>query len=209
MVEKQQDVLVDLLADHRAELEEKIQTRSRRFASKPIERQYHINAGFKELTLKIQHALGSSEVVRATELTDTLLKQIEEHEENLVIADSSPHGWLAVSKLRSGQELPKSLRKRLAQVEREIESRRPRQQYGFNRRRTGQIPREGEDVVTRRTNRRISPEEALAAASRSIRPGNCVHCHKGLHYYKECPDFWKKVQDSREAQVKGQAASTN
>jgi hypothetical protein len=41
-----------------------------------------------------------------------------------MLADTSPHGWLAVLKLRSGQELSKSLRKRLAQVDKDLSARK-------------------------------------------------------------------------------------
>ncbi len=209
LVEKQQDYLVDLLADHKAELEEKLNTRARRFSSKPIEKQFHINSGFKDLATKAQLALEAGEVQRAKDTVDALLHQLEEHEENLIIADSSPHGWLAVSKLRTHTELPKNVRKKLAQVEKELDGRRPRPRPPGLRRQPGQFSREGQEVLTRRNQRRISPEEALAAASKQLRPGVCVHCNKGLHYYKECPDFWSQVQKSREAQIKPQTASTN
>jgi len=208
IVDKQRDCLVDLLADHRAEVDEKLSVKTRRFSSKPIERQFHINAGFKEMALKAQQALEASEIGRARDQLDHLVAQLEEHEENLIIADSSPHGWLAVSKVRSHKELPKSLRKKLAQVEKELDSKRPRSRYGGTQRRFGGVQREGQEVLTRRNGRRLSPEEALIAASKQIKPGLCVHCNKGLHFYKECPSFWAKVQESREAQVKSSGHSS-
>ena len=209
IVEKQQDYIVELLADHRAELEDKFQSRARKFSSRPIEKQFQVNCGFKDTAVKIQLALDSGEVQRAKDQVDSLQRQLEEHEENLVIADSSPHGWLAVSKLRTHRELPKALRKKLSQVERELDGTRSRQRFSGPRRQFGQFSRQGAEVATRRTTRRISPEEALAAASKQLRPGVCVHCNKSLHYYKECPEFWAQVQKSREAQIKGSDTTNN
>ena len=45
-------------------------------------------------------------------------------------------------------------------------------------------------------------EEALFQAAKQIRPGQCSHCQKGLHFYRECLDFWSKVMESCEAKSK-------
>jgi hypothetical protein len=136
-------------------------------------------------------------VQRATDTITTLVAELEKHEEDLIIADTSPHGWLAVSKVRAGTELSKSLRKKLAQVEKELAQRK---NGGFKKKHDF-VPKQGDSSTGRRGDRRISPEEALSNAAKQIRPGTCSHCQKGLHFYQECPDFWKKVMQSREAQA--------
>jgi hypothetical protein len=53
----------------------------------------------------------------------------------------------------------------------------------------------------------LSPEELLYNASRQIRAGTCSHCKKENHFYRECPDFWTKVQESRGKRVEGLQAA--
>ena len=206
LVTSQQEIILDLLSEHRAEVDEKIQLKSRRFSSKQIEKQYQINAEFRDLAAKITAALHASEVSRAQEVLSLLSTKLEDHEHDLIVADTSPHGWLAVAKLRSNTELPKTLRKKLAQVEKDLAHRRPpqqqQQQYGGPRKKFDQFQREGQSFSRRRPDQRLSPEEALSNAAKQLRQGTCTHCHKGLHYYRECPDFWTKVQESRAAKAK-------
>ena len=65
LVTSQQEIILDMLSEHRAEVDEKIQLKSRRFSSKQIEKQYQINTEFRELVAKITAALHASEVGRA------------------------------------------------------------------------------------------------------------------------------------------------
>ena len=101
LVTSQQEIILDLLSEHRAEVDEKIQLKSRRFSSKQIEKQYHINTEFRELVAKITAALHASEIGRAEDVLQQLSAKLEDHEHDLIVADTSPHGWLAVAKLRS------------------------------------------------------------------------------------------------------------
>jgi hypothetical protein len=197
LVTTQQEVILNLLSEHKAEIDTKIQSKTRRFASKQIEKQYQVNTGFKETAQKALTALEASEVVRAGELTEALISDIERHEEDLIIADTSPHGWLAVSKIRSGQELPKTLRKKLEQVNKDLAAR----QHGGFKKKPAYFSKQGESGAGRRADKRLSPEEALANAAKQARPGTCSFCHKGLHFYRECPSWWTKVVQSREAQA--------
>ena len=203
LVEDQQEHILDLLADHKRKIEERIQYRSRRFASRQLEKQYQINVEFKELATKVVAAVERSDKDRALETGGQLLEKLEEHEQDLIIADSSPHGWLAVAKVRSNTDLPKNIRKKLEQVERDLAARRKRTD-GFFKRKPLNIQGQGREPVTGRQGpgRRLSPEELLFQATRQTRTGTCVHCGKGQHFYKECPDFWKKVIESREAKAK-------
>ena len=42
-----------------------------------------------------------------------------------------------------------------------------------------------------------SPEEYLQEAVRQNRAGQCSHCAEEGHFYRECPEFWNKVKESR------------
>jgi hypothetical protein len=204
IVVSQQEAILNLLTEHKAEVDSKIQSRGRRFASKQIDKQFQINSNFKDTAQKALAALEASKVVRATELMSTLIGDLERQEEDLIIADTSPHGWLAVSKVRSGQELSKSLRKKLAQVERDLANRR----NGGFKKKASYVSKQGEGGFGRRTDRRISPEEALTNAAKQVRTGSCSFCHKGLHFFRECPDWWKKVVQSRETATGASTTAT-
>jgi hypothetical protein len=207
LVESQQDFLLDLLTEHKAQVEEKIQTKARRFASKQLEKQY---VSFKELALKIQKSQKKKEWKRAKRAVDELVELIEEHEQDLIIADISPHGWLAVNKLRNSSDLPKAVRKKLAVVEKDLDNQRNRN--GGAKKKLFAVSAQGDDNARRKpeAGKKFSPEEALSFAAKQVRAGTCSHCHKAYHYYRECPTFWSRVQESREAQAKGaSAAATN
>jgi len=214
LVRNQQEVLLDVLKDHKEEVDKKLQARSRKFASRQIEKQYELNTEFLDLAQKALASVDVRDGERAKLHLGELIKKLGEHEEDLLIADASPHGWLAVSKIRSTKELPKDLRKRLAAVDKQLSSQKVagRSEDGGFKRSYQRLPGQGnQNPVFKRGERRISPEEALFAAARQVRPGTCSHCHKELHYYRECPEFWAKVHASREAKAKEPqpAAATN
>jgi hypothetical protein len=202
LIQKQQDFLVELLADHKQEVEAKLQTKQRRFTSKPLEKQYDVNGEFKELTEKALSALKRGNDKRVKSTLKKLKKKITEHQEDLVIADTSPNGWLAVARLRNRSELSEDLRKKLDRVDKEIWRSRS---YGGAKKKFGKFQGQGVggDVRTGRPQQKLSPEELLYNASRQIRAGTCSHCKKENHFYRECPDFWNKVQESRMERAKG------
>jgi hypothetical protein len=200
IVENQQEFILDLISEHKAEVEEKLQIRSRRFSSRQIEKQYQVNNQFKDLAAKIQLALTARDLTKAKEATDALEEQLEEHEQDLVIADSSPHGWLAVARVRTAKELPKALRKRLAAVEKDLNQQK--QRHGGSGRKFIKNAQQGSEGDGRQPNRRYSPEEAVYSAAKQVRTGLCTHCHKAGHYLRECPQFWTRVNETREAKAK-------
>jgi len=106
-----------------------------------------------------------------------------------------------VSKIRSTKELPKNIRKRLAEVDRQLSTQKSSGDGQFKKKSFG-VPGPSSGPLFRRPDRRISPEEALFEASKQLRPGSCSHCQKGLHFYRECPEFWRKVNSAREAKAK-------
>jgi hypothetical protein len=77
--------------------------KTRRFGSKQIDKQYQVNSNFRDLAQKMLLALQAGEVHSATEVCTKLLEDLDQHAEDLIIVDQSPHGWLAVAKVRSGQ----------------------------------------------------------------------------------------------------------
>jgi hypothetical protein len=200
IVKNQQEVLLGLFQEHKEEVDGKLQSRGRRFASKQLEKQYELNSGYLELAKKSLTAVQNREESRAIKNLEELVQQLESHEEDLLIADASPHGWLAVSKLRSTKELPKGIRKRLAEVDRLLSSQKERSD-GQPKKKFAGVRAEGAGPLFKRPERRLSPEEAMFAAAKQIRPGICAHCQKSLHFYRECPEFWKKVQAAREAKA--------
>ncbi len=208
LVEEQQEHIISLLQDHKVRIEERIQTRSRKFSSRQLEKQYQVNLELKELASEVVSAVQKREADKALGVATALLEKLELHEQDLIIADTSPHGWLAVAKVRSSTDLPKNIRKKLDLVERELASRRQRGD-GFFKKKPFQVQGPGRELVSGRQayNRRLSPEELLFHATKQTRLGTCVHCGKGQHFYKECPDFWKKVIESREAKAKAEQSA--
>jgi len=171
-------------------VDSKLQEKKRKFSSKQIEKQFDVVCGFKELCLKTKSALEEKEYKHAATANDILLEQIETQEENLIIADSSPHSWLAVAKVRAATDLPKNLRKKLEIVNKELSA---KPQHGAARRKPPQLQREGQNPLMGGS----SPEEAIFLATRNAKPGTCTLCKKELHFYKECPLFWEKVTEAR------------
>jgi hypothetical protein len=111
LVENQHEFILELLSEHKAEVDSKLQPKQRRFGNKQIEKQFEVNENFREQAEKILAKVKAGEAKRVEKLLEGLIKDIEQHGEDLVIADTSPFGWLAVAKVRAATELPKTLRK--------------------------------------------------------------------------------------------------
>ena len=90
------------LAAQKEEMEEKFKKSSVNFNQKPIERQFEVNARILALNHKIQKALKNKDYKRVKKLVREQEEELNEHEENLKIAEYSQHqhGWLTVSKIR-------------------------------------------------------------------------------------------------------------
>jgi len=157
----------------------------------------------KELNRRALGALKRNNKAKAKKLLKELRDGLQEHEEDLLIADTSPNGWLAVAKVRGRSDIPEDLRKKLEKVDRELWRHRS---YGKPAKKFGGFQEEGGggDVRTRRPQQKLSPEEILHNAARQTRAGTCSHCRGENHFYRECPDFWKKVREAREERAKGQ-----
>jgi len=206
LIKAQQDFLVDLITEHKQDLEQKFATKKRRFSSRALERQHQVNEGFQELTAKALAAIKRGNRRRTKKLLRDLRDALKEHEEDLVIADTSPNGWLAVAKLRGRSDLPEGVRKKLEKVDKELWRARS---YGRGPKKFGPVQEksEGGDFRVRRPQQRFSPEELLHNAARQVRAGVCTHCRGENHFYRECPDFWRKVKEAREERARGQPAA--
>ena len=201
LIKAQQDFLVELISDHKQEIDSKLQVKQRRFQSKPLEKQAEVNAGFQDLVGKALSALKRGHKKKVKTVLKKLRGALEEHYQDLVIADTSPNGWLAVARLRNRSELPDDVRKKLEKVDKEIWRAK---NYGPQKKFVKfQGQGNGGNVRTGRPQQKLSPEELLYNASRQIRAGTCSHCKKENHFYRECPEFWTEVQKSRGERVKG------
>jgi hypothetical protein len=146
-------------------------------------------------------AVVAKDTGKAKELLDLLADNIEEHEQDLIIADSSPHGWLTVSKLCTTKELPKELRRQLAAIERDLAVQKTKRNGGPGKK-FGKFSQQSGESSSKGPERKYSPEEAMFAAAKQIRTGKCSYCQKNGHFFRECPDFWGKVNQSREVTSK-------
>jgi hypothetical protein len=52
LIKEQQEFLVELLSEHKQEVESKLRAKQRRLTSKPLEKQFEVNTKFAELTDK-------------------------------------------------------------------------------------------------------------------------------------------------------------
>jgi hypothetical protein len=206
LVHSQQDFILDLISEHKAEVESKLQTKTRKFQSRQIEKQFEINNNYKDLVEKAVGKLRQREYKVVEKLLEQLTKDLEKHAEDLIIADTSQFGWLAVSKIRGTEELPKNIRRRLEQVEKDLAAQKSRQN-GPARKKFQGVQGNGAEPLTKRQDKRTTPEDALFFASKQLRTGTCSHCKKELHYYRECPVFWQKVHESRVAKAKEEAGT--
>jgi hypothetical protein len=127
--------------------------------------------GFKELAVKIKKAPKAKEHKKAKRAAEELVEAIEEHEQDLIIADISPHGWLAVNKLQHSSDLPKDVRKKLAIVEKDLEAQKAKN--GGNRRKFQQVSQASAGGNGCKPEKKFSPEEALPYATKQVRTGSC------------------------------------
>ncbi len=172
LIKEQQEFLVELLSEHKQEVEVKLRAKQRRFTSKRLEKQFEVNTKVAELTDKSLAAVRRNSRRKAKAALKQLRDEIREHQEDLVIADTSPNCWLAVAKLRNRSELSDELRRKLEKVDKEIWRCRS---YGGAQKKFSKFQNHGQGGKVR-TNRglpqRRLPEELLFNAAKQIRRGN-------------------------------------
>ena len=208
-LEEQQKQIALMLEDHRADVEDKFEEKSKHsFLKKNIEKQYEVNAKILRLNKKILREVHDRKYSRAVSSLEEQKKLLKEHEEDLITADSSRFGWLTVQKLKNTSGLASSQLRKIEKVESLIE--RIQSQYGPQGSSTSKKPfrvdkevfaQPGTGTVrTRRPNQfqKKSPEQILEECLKQTRVGTCSHCQKSGHFFRECPGFWQKVLDSKE-----------
>ena len=184
------------ITEQKEELEEKVTKSSIKFAQKPLEKQFDVKRSILSLNLRVQKAL-KKDYKKAKKLVREEEELLLEHEEDLLIADSSQHGWLTVSKIRDKKFLNSSLVKKIAQVDSLIEkswngldaqNSGRRQQYGSSQQYGGwqQYGAQG-SVVMKRPEKKSSPEELLLSVAKTTRAGQCSFCLEPGHWYRKCP----------------------
>ena len=101
------------LVDQKEEFEEKLSKSSSRFSQKPLQKQFEVNSKILALNHKIQKALKKKDYRRVKSLVQEQEEELNEHEENLLIAENSQHGWLTVSEIRGKKLLDSKLVKKM------------------------------------------------------------------------------------------------
>ena len=113
LLERQQEFVHDLVADYKEEIQELLDTNSRNFRSKALEKQYTHNQKVLVKSKKILKLLRKDKVRKAKDLVKDLIGVLEDHSEDLIVADTSRHGWLTVHQLRGGDKLSSNLQRKI------------------------------------------------------------------------------------------------
>ena len=88
LVQTQQEVLLDLLQEHKEEVETKLHQKGRKFGNRQLEKQYRVKGSFLELAKKAQACIQAAEPKRAGKHLEELVQLLEGHEQDLLIADA-------------------------------------------------------------------------------------------------------------------------
>ena len=196
-----------MLEDFRTEVEEKLVGRTKHtFTKRNIEKQFEVNLRILRLNLKVEREIKNKRLSKALASLEEQKEELKQHEEDLITADSSKFGWLTVQKLKNTSSLASSQLRKIEKIESLIE--RTQSQYGPQGTQGSRKPfrvdkevfQQSSDVRTKRPNsfQKKSPEQILEEHIKQTRVGTCSHCQKQGHFFRECPGFWQKVQDSRE-----------
>ena len=198
LLNQQQEYIQDLITTHKEEVGELVSSKTQSFRSKGIEKQFNYNAKVSTRLSKIKRLLKKKKTSKALDAVRDLVSIVKEHSDDLLVADSSRHGWLTVHQLRGGGALSSDLLKKVEKIDSRLDKSKPRQNGQTDRPRKGQYFAGGMESQTVQTwRKKQGPEEALLAFSKTRRQGICTHCTQAGHFYRECPDFWKSVNESR------------
>ena len=205
-LDNQQNYIAKLLEDHRADVEERFEDKKKHFFTKRhIEKQFEVNLQVLSLNKKVHRLVRDKKLDNALDILEEQQDLLRQHEEDLITADSSKFGWLTVQKLRNTSCLPNSHLKKIEKIEALIERTQVPSSSFLSRNGPYRKPykMEGEvsdqSVKTRRPFVKRSPEQLLEEAAKQNRVGTCSHCHAAGHFYRECPQFWNKVNETRKA----------
>ena len=210
-LDEQQEEIANLLEELRTDVDDKFDDRNKHnFQKKYLEKQFDVNHKILRLNGRVKAAVKEGNKKKAIKFLEEQQELLKCHGEDLVTADQSKYGWLTVQKLKSTSCLRPSQLKKIEKVEALIERTQPRSgsgvfnrgiQYGATFRNGFQMDKGIQDqgFRTRRRMQKQSPEQAMKEAVKQSRPGVCSHCHDPGHFYRECPEFWRKALQSRKA----------
>ena len=212
LLKKHRDTIAELLAEQKQDLYDKVEESSSKkhnFRQKNIEKQWEVNDRFEKIAKRAESALKKGRIEKAKSCIEELVDGLEEHSEDLIGADISRHGWLSVARVRNRTSLPKDFLKELERVDTSLDKTKSNTQppkYGKYSGRNPNVDGATQRDSYVRTNRppfkKQSPEQLLEEATKQTRAGQCGHCQQEGHFYRECPDFWEKVKESRKANLK-------
>lgn len=197
LLNKQQEFLTDLVNSHREEVDELVAAKSQQFRSKGIEKQYLHSSKVASKLSKIKKLLKKKKYDKALDSVRAALRLVEEHNEDLIVADSSRYGWLTVHTLRGHNQLPSDLSKKVEKIDSKLDKAKSATAGQHGPRQSKFYPRRMEAGGVQTWRKKQGPEEAIIAFSKSTRQGNCQQCNGAGHFYRECPEFWKAVNDQR------------
>ncbi len=197
IIQAQQTKIEDLLCSQKAELEERIDSKSN-FRQKRNERQFSFNTKVLTLVKRAKSLLKDNDNRQALyELRDTI-KLLETQNEDLLIADSSKFGWLTVSKIRGKDKLSSNLQKKIMKIDSSLDK-----NHGENsnyKKRGNRNFKKSNSRFTVQTERseRKGPAETLQYLKTRKRSGVCTFCSAHGHFWRECPTYWEEVNKSRD-----------
>jgi len=210
LLQDQQSNLLDIISNHKDEIDSLVSSKKHNFKKPGIGKQFDWNNKIERLVKKaLKKGVKKENYKKARDLLEEVLDLISDKQEDLMVADSSRHGWLTVACVRNtASDLPTELQKRIEKVESRLDkSKSARQERnGENpghpgkwnqqhQRSFGNIQRPTTSYGRQPTN----PEELLNKLKNMVRQGKCGFCQGEGHFYKECPSFWADVSASRKA----------
>ena len=121
-----------------------------------------------------------------------MIEDCEDHSEDLVVADTSRHGWLTVHQLRGREQLSSSVQRKVEKIDSRLDklklSRHDEKGRFSSGRKNPQQVEFQDRVQTYR--RKQGPEEVLKSFANRRREGTCTHCNEPGHFFRECPGLW-------------------
>lgn len=200
LLDEQQNYIAHLLTEHKAEVDEKIDvSKKHTFRQKNLEKQFEITEKIGRLNKKIKREVKTNNIEKALDAIKEQEETIDEHQEDLITADSCKFGWLTVQKLKNTSSLPSAQLRKIEKIEALIERTKLPTYNGRSFKKPYEVEKGffNKSLRTTRPTQKKSPEQLLEEATKQTRAGAWGHCQEEGHFYRECPAFWEKVKQSR------------